>query len=78
MSNCYKCGDPDHYAAACTLSTRADNPDEHQARIAAIIDRWIRGEISIEQKRIKISDENVQWYGDGVPRHLVYSPGPRD
>lgn len=74
MSNCYKCGDPGHYAAHCTLATRAADHAEHLARIAAIIDRWVGGEISIEQKRIKISDENVQWYGAEVPRNLVYAP----
>lgn len=75
---CYKCGEPGHFAANCVLSLRALDHAEHMARIAAIVDQWVSGEITREQKRSKISDENEQWYGADVPRHLVYAPGPRD
>ena len=73
-SKCWKCGEPGHYAYACTLMTRAENYAEHVSRIAAIVGRWIGQEISTEEKRAKISEENVQWYGPDVSRRLVYAP----
>lgn len=75
-SDCWKCGEPGHFAASCTLQLRATSYAEHMARIAATVDRWISREISIEKKRVLVSDENVQWYGPDVPRHLVYAPPP--
>lgn len=78
MSNCYRCGEPGHYAYDCQLNLRALDHAEHMARIAEIVGQWVAGEITREQKRCKISDENVQWHGADVPRHLVYAPSSRD
>ena len=74
MANCWKCGDPGHLAYDCQLSLRAADAAEHLARIAAFVDKWVTGDLGIEQKRIKISDENVQWHGADCPRNLVYAP----
>jgi hypothetical protein len=76
QSDCWKCGEPGHLAYTCTLQLRAASHAEHMARIAVIVERWIAGKISTETKRIRISEENVQWYGPDVPRRLVYAPAP--
>jgi zinc knuckle protein len=72
--NCYKCGDPGHFTASCALNLRAIDYAEHMSRIARIVDRWVDGELSIDLKRIKISDENQLWYGPDCPRHLIWRP----
>lgn len=74
--NCYKCGQPGHFAASCPLNTPASGRDEHLARIDALVTQWAEGEISTEDKRRLISAENTLFYGADSPalraRGLTY------
>lgn len=78
MSDCYRCGQPGHNRNQClngtTLPGRvvaSDAPepryagsyDEHMARIKDAVRRWHEGEISLDDKRRMISDENIRWHG---------------
>ena len=67
---CYNCGSPDHWKDACPIAVRAGSYAEHMARIASFVDRWVNGDMTIEQKRTAIGQENVQWYGPGCPSRL--------
>jgi hypothetical protein len=49
----------------------ASGPAEHQARIDAIVARWVGGEITVMQKRRAIAAENMQWYGQPVTRNGI-------
>ena len=69
---CYRCEQPGHLAADCPESMPAASSDEHEARIARYVRRWINGEITTEQKRRFISDENRMWHGSKCPPPLTY------
>ena len=70
--DCFRCGEPGHWASSCTLLQPAASEDEHLGRIRRYVDRWVAGEMSREQKRVAISSENQMWYGDKCPRNLIY------
>ncbi len=71
-SDCYHCGEPGHFSAACPLHRRAESWDEHLARIDSFAARWADRRITLEQKRISISNENQLWHGEFCPRRLLY------
>lgn len=66
--NCYACGLPGHFAASCPLAVRAATWEEHLARIAESVQRWVDGEISIEDKQRMIAAENILWHGEHKAR----------
>jgi hypothetical protein len=74
MNGCYNCGSPDHWKDACPLAARAASYDEHLGRINGFVDRWAEGGMTIEQKRLSIGQENMQWYGAGCPLRLRWPP----
>jgi hypothetical protein len=69
---CFKCSEYGHSADICPLLVPAQSFDEHIARIDRYVERWISGELTREAKRRSISAENILWYGEKCPRHLIY------
>lgn len=70
--DCFRCGEPGHWAANCPMLVRAAEPAEHLARIGSFVAKWIDGQMSTEEKRIAIGQENMLWYGDACPIRLRY------
>lgn len=73
--DCYRCGQQGHFAADCALSMRASSDEEHRARIDGFVRDWTEGRISMERKRMAVSDENKLWYGPACRRALTWPPG---
>jgi len=71
--NCYHCGEPGHFVAACPEMMPASSYEEHQARICEYVRRWALGEITMVQKRKMISDENLLWHGPKCSKALLAS-----
>ena len=61
---CFRCDRTGHIAADCDELKPATSKDEHEARIARYVARWMDGEIADWQKRQAIAAENKMWYGD--------------
>ena len=61
--NCFRCGEPGHWAASCPLAIPATTRTEHETRIARIVERWIAGEMLTHEKRRLIEEENAMWNG---------------
>ena len=59
-----------------TLRGPADQPtnsyQQHLARIDRLVDLWRDGTISLDGKRMAISDENRSFYGPNCPRKLIW------
>ena len=70
--DCYKCGEPGHFAANCPLLVPASSYGEHMARIGRFVEECQEGIITIEQKRHLISDENKLYYGPGCRKALTW------
>lgn len=68
---CYRCGASGHFAADCPLSMPASSYDEHLARISAVIDHWINGDVTTRSKRLLIADENRLYYGEDCKPALL-------
>ena len=45
---------------------------QHLARIDRLVELWHGGKISINEKRVAVSDENRQFYGPNCPRKLMW------
>ena len=69
---CHRCRETGHWAADCPLQLRASSWDEHLGRIAGFINKMADGVLTIEQKRVAISTENILWHGDRCRRELMY------
>ena len=69
---CYHCGEPGHFVAECPKTVPASSHEEHMARIDSYVTMWHRGEITRDQKRKMISDENLLYYGTACPRKLIW------
>lgn len=65
---CDRCGRPGHWGSDCTEPM----DDAHLNLISVLVDLWIAGEITIDQKREAISAENVRYHGPGVKRELLW------
>ena len=74
MNGCFNCGSTDHWRDACPLALRADSYEEHLGRISGFVDQWADGDMTIEQKRLAIGQENMQWYGSACPSRLRWPP----
>jgi hypothetical protein len=60
--NCFRCGEPGHWADHCDWLTIAETRADHQARIDRIVERWINGEIrTAREKQGLIKAENELW-----------------
>lgn len=70
--NCFRCGEPGHWANNCPLLLPAASEAEHNGRLVKFIDRWVAGQMTTEQKRVAISTENQMWHGDNCKRALKY------
>ena len=60
-------------------AARGNTDQDHRAAYAAHMDlidsyvaAWQRGELTIDQKRRAISDENQAFHGPECPRHLLW------
>lgn len=69
---CYHCGQAGHFVAECPQMVPASSFGEHMARIDAYVGQWARHEISRDQKRKMISDENLLWYGPSCRKALTW------
>ena len=69
---CYHCEEPGHFAANCPVTAVAGSFEEHLARIDRFVARWVDRELTTEQKRRLISDENTLYYGSACPPRLQY------
>jgi hypothetical protein len=73
---CHNCGEEGHLNKDCPLRFQAASYREHLGRIDRLVDLWVTGRISKEQKRRMISAGNVSWYGPDNPvlrsRGLTY------
>jgi hypothetical protein len=61
--DCFRCRQPGHAADGCHELRPAAGQAEHDARIAAYIQRWETRKWTPRQKQQAISDENKMWYG---------------
>ena len=59
--NCFRCGQPGHWAQHCPLGLPAASKAEHERRIRLFVDRWIDGEIAAYEKQNLIRQENELW-----------------
>ena len=78
--NCYTCGSDDHLYRDCPgretrppagvakPGGRADTFEEHMERIDGYVALWHGRQITMQQKRRAIADENLQWYGGPMTR----------
>ena len=73
---CFNCGEEGHIDPDCPLRLRAEHWKAHLSRIDRLVDLYVAGRITREQKRRMISAENVTWYGHDNPelraRRLSY------
>jgi hypothetical protein len=64
--NCFRCGEPGHWADRCPLAIPATTREEHEARIARILQRWHDWEttgMTTRDKQRLIREENEMWNG---------------
>ena len=67
---CFRCEKPGHLAASCPELVPAASKAEHEARIAAYVQRWTDKKWTPQQKWKAISEENRMWHGDKcTPMH---------
>lgn len=60
--NCFRCGQPGHWADHCDWLIPATSRAGHQARIDRTVERWISGEIrTTREKQALIRAENELW-----------------
>lgn len=62
--DCFRCGEPGHWADHCPLNYPATSRAEHEARIARIVARWFDWEstgMTTSQKKRLIEQENAMW-----------------
>lgn len=62
--NCFRCGEPGHWADHCPLNYPATSRAEHLARIDRIVERWHdwrQTGMTTRQKARLIEEENRMW-----------------
>ena len=59
--NCFRCGEPGHWADHCPLAIPATTKAEHEARIARLVERFWNWEITAHEKQKLIREENAMW-----------------
>ena len=69
---CFNCGEIGHLDANCPLRFQAESWRGHLKRVERLVDLWVEGRITREQKRRMISAENVLWYGADNPELRVH------
>ncbi len=58
--NCFRCGQPGHWVQNCELKPAATRA-EHEERIRKFGDRYAEKELTQEEKRRLIKQENELW-----------------